>query len=230
MKTNNIELIFEYILTYDEKNRKKVELYQTKYEKYIFWGMFSSFLISLFIAIFSTYFNKDFFPEVLKLVSLLLLTTSLILGVTYEILFIYEDVKNFKGMTKTFLNPISASSEKDYEFSNSLMRFSKEELVYVSKRLSLEIEQMKKRISIFIGLIDKIGIIPFIVSIVLIISKNIETIKALYDMFYWLAYVFVGIYIIGLMALTSIPKIERYILLLDTAIDMKEKNNLFENV
>jgi len=229
MKTNNIELIFEYILTYDEKNRKKVELYQTKYEKYIFWGMFSSFLISLFIAIFSTYFNKDFFPEVLKLVSLLLLTTSLILGVTYEILFIYEDVKNFKGMTKTFLNPISASSEKDYEFSNSLMHFSKEELLYVSKRLSLEIEQMKKRIKMFIGPIEKIGMIPGVVSGALLFFKYSEAMLPIYDKFDWLAYTFAGIFMIGIIAINFMPKIERYILLLDTAIDMKEKNNLSEN-
>lgn len=227
MQRSNISSIFEHILkNVDNKDREKVELYQTKYEKYMFWGMFLSFLLALLVAIYANYFNTYFSIQGLKLWSLSLLTISLILVMIYEIVFIYRGFKNFKGMTQTFLHPIAKSAVRNYEFSKSLIHFNKEELLYVSKTLSLELEQMKKRISMMIGLIDKVGIIPALVSLVFVIYKNANDIESIYDKFDWIAYGFIGIFIIGIIALSSIPKIEQYILLLDTAINLKEKNHL----
>ena len=231
MQTSNISLIFEHILNnVDKRHGEKADLNQIKHEKYMLWGMFLSFSLALLIAIYVNYFNTYFSIKYLKLYSLLLLILSLTLVIIYEMIFIYNDFKNFKGITKTFLHPIAKSSVQNYEFAKSLMHFNKEELVYVSNTLSLEIEQLKKRISILIGLIDKVGIIPALVSLVFVIYKNANDIEDIYDKFDWLAYAFIGIYIIGIIALSSIPKIERYILLLNTAINLKEKNYLYEDI
>ena len=225
MQTNNIELIFKQIIEHDNKNRQKVELYKTDYEKYTLVVSIVSFFLTLIIAISSNSLNEYFSLEVLKvlkMISILLLMLSLLSAMIYSSINIYSGIKSFQGLNRTFFNPITKFSVENYEFSHSLIHFTKEELLYVSKRLSLEIEQMKKRVSMLIGLIDKIGIIPAIVSLSLVISKNIEVVETLYNKFDWLAYAIVGIYIIGIIALSFIHKIERYILILDTAINLKE--------
>jgi len=222
LEIGKIESIFKDIWEHDGAVREKATPYQNNFQKYTFWGMVGFFVLALLIAI-STKIIGPFSWQ--KIVALLLVAFSQISALLYQLSFIFQGFKVFQEPTRYFLEPISKSSAKDYELATSLIRFDDSQLVYAKKRLNLESEQMKNRVGILVGAIDKVGIFPVAVTWGLAAYKYFYDGSLVFSQVDWLVYGLMGIYILAVPILFFVHKLELYTLVIDTAIELKKANN-----
>ena len=221
MQLGKLERIFQDIWEHDGDTREKALPYQNKFQKYSFWSMIILFLLAITIAI-STKFIGPFTWQ--KLTALVVVALSQVSALLYQFSFIFEGFKILKEPTRHFLEPVTKSSAKDYDLALSLSRFDKSQLEYAKSRLLLECEQMKSRVSILVGAIDKVGIVPVAVTWVLAAYKYFDKGALVFSEVDWLVYGLMGVYIVAVPILFFIHKLQRYILVVETTLNIKEAN------
>jgi hypothetical protein len=109
----------------------------------------------------------------------------------------------------------------DFELAESFSRFTESQLYYAKERISLEGSHMKARVSMLVGALDKVGIIPVSVTWILASYKYIANGTITFDQIDWLIYPLLGLYLVMLPILFFAHKLERYLLLVNTAIEIK---------
>ena len=225
MQLGKLERIFQNIWEHDGDTRKKARPYQNNFQKYSFWSMLLLFILAVTVAI-STKFIGPFSWQ--KLTALVLVALSQVSALLYQLSFIFEGFKILNEPTRHFLEPVTQSSAKDYDLALSLSRFDETQLEYAKNRLLLECEQMKSRVNILVGAIDKVGILPVAVTWVLAAYKYFDKGTLFFSEVDWLVYGLMGIYIVAVPILFFIHKLQRYILVVETTLNIKKANKALQ--
>ncbi|WP_459893753.1 hypothetical protein [Desulfothermus okinawensis] len=218
-----LERIFQNIWEHDGDTREKARPYQNKFQKYSFWAMILLFILAITVAI-STKFIGLFSWQ--KLTALMFVALSQVSALLYQLSFIFEGFKILKEPTRHFLEPVTKSSAHDYDLALSLSRFDVAQLEYAKNRLLLECEQMKSRVNILVGAIDKVGILPVAVTWFLAAYKYFDKGALVFSEVDWLVYGLMGIYIVAVPILFFIQKLQRYILVIETTLNIKTNKGL----
>ena len=225
MQLCDLEKIFQDIWEHDGETREKARPYQNKFQKCSFWAMVLLFICAIIVAI-STKFIGPYSWQ--KLTTLVLVALSQISALIYQLSFIFEAFKVLKEPTRHYLEPVTKSSAKDYDLALSLLRFDKAQLEYAKNRLLLECAQMKSRVNLLVGAIDKVGILPVAVTWFLAAYKYFDKGALDFGEVDWLVYGLMGIYILAVPILFFIHKLQRYILVIETTLNIKEANKLLQ--
>ena len=194
MQLGKLEIIFQDIWEHDGEAREKARPYHNKFQKYSFWAMVLLFVLAITVAI-STKFIGPYAWQ--KLTALVLVALSQISALLYQLSFVFGAFKILKEPTRHFLEPVTRSSAKDYDLALSLLRFDKAQLEYAKNRLLLECEQIKSRVNLLVGAIDKVGILPVAVTWFLAAYKYFDKGELDFSEVDWLVYVLMGIYIVA---------------------------------
>lgn len=221
MQLGKLEIIFQDIWEHDGEAREKARPYHNKFQKYSFWAMVLLFVLAIAVAI-STKFIGPYVWQ--KLTALVFVALSQISALLYQLSFVFGAFKILKEPTRHFLEPVTRSSAKDYDLALSLLRFDKAQLEYAKNRLLLECEQIKSRVNLLVGAIDKVGILPVAVTWFLAAYKYFDKGELDFSEVDWLVYVLMGIYIVAVPILFFIHKLQRYILVIETTLNIKEAN------
>jgi len=222
LQPGKLETIFQYIWEHDGSTKEKARPYQSDFQKHTFWAMIILFIIAILIAI-STRFIGPFSWQ--KFIALVFVALSQISALLYQLSFIFQSFKILKEPARHFLEPVTKSSAQDFELASSLSRFKKSQLEYAKSRLILECDQMKSRVGILVGAIEKVGILPVAVTWVLAAYKYFDKDMLVFSEVDWLVYGLMGIYIIAVPILFFTHKLQRYILVIETSLSIKEANN-----
>ena len=221
MQLRKLETIFQDIWEHDGSTKEKARPYQNNFQKYTFWAMISFFILAILFAV-STKFIGPLPWQ--KLIALVFVALSQISALLYQLSIIFQGFKVLKEPARHFLEPVTKSSAQDFELATSLSRFEESQLEYAKNRLLLECEQMKSRVSILVGAIEKVGILPVAVTWVLAAYKYFDKGALVFSEVDWLVYGLMGIYIIAVPILFFIHKLQRYILVVETSLSIKEAN------
>jgi hypothetical protein len=217
LQINKLEAIFQEIWEHDANSRERVKVFFNPFQKYTFLLMFLFFITALIVAL-ST--RIEVYPWQ-KPVALILVLLCLLSYIAYQISFIFEACKIFKVPTKKFLEPVTKSAVKDFELAASFSRFTNSQLYYAKERLSLETTQMKSRVAMLLGVLEKVGIVPVLVTWILAFYKYLANNTVVFEQIDWLVYGLLCLYLVAFLALIFIHKLERYLLLINTAIEIK---------
>lgn len=212
-----LDSIFREFWEHDKNSKDKGKTYLTPFQKWTFWLMFGFFSTALILALSTKveiyYWQKPF--------ALILVLLAQLAGILFQLSFAFEAFKFFKAPTRHFLEPITKSSVRDYELAEYFSRFTESQLYYVKERLLLESKHIHSRVSLLVGALDKVGIIPVLVTWILASFKYIASGSIVFEQIDWLVYGLLGLYLISLPILFFIHQLERYLLLVNTAIEIK---------
>lgn len=206
---------------YYKKNKRKLK-FNLKAIKSLFTIQNLSFIIAIILyvtAIIISIKDKDsIFPFWLFLISLLLIYFK------YS-QFIYRSLKK---NIKSFILPMNYSINLnvkgnyviDKKYLKALISLDIEQLKFGYLELNHEYECLKRRISLVLGPLNKLGIFPGIISLLGLLPQ----VKAL--SWQWIEvfpYSYGGLMILGLSFYNDLDKYERMLALLKFAIERKEK-------
>lgn len=217
MQLVKLESIFQEIWEHDGVPREKGKAYLNPFQKWMFWLMFIFFCIAILVAL-STKVQVFSWQ---KPVALILVLLAQITGIFYQLSFVFEAFKIFKTPTRHFLEPITESAVRDFNLAESFSRFSESQLYYAKERLSLESAHMKSRVNLLVGALDKVGIVPVLVAWLMASYKYIANGTIAFEQIDWLVYGLLGLYLVMLPILFFAHKLERYLLLVNTALEIK---------
>ena len=144
-----------------------------------------------------------------------------ITGILYQLSFVYEEIRIFRAPARHFLEPVTESSAKDYKLAESFSRFSQTQLFYAKERLSLESTHMKARVGMLVGAIEKVGIVPVLVAWLFASYKYFADGEVMFEQVDWLVYGLLALYLVMLPILFFVHQLERYQLLVITALEIK---------
>lgn len=99
---------------------------------------------------------------------------------------------------------------------------SKTELDLALASLRVERDALEKRTGLIVGAIEKVGVMPSMLSAVLALTKLISDNSAWTDLYVSVAYVLVGFYAIGVLAHASIIRLDKTMRLFELAISKKK--------
>lgn len=164
--------------------------------------------------------------EYIKTYSIIFLYSAYAGHIVYHMLFIFYYRNNFKKLLK---NPLSFRYEHakqnhkiDYLCLQSFMSSERQKLEFVCLELIAEKNALKKRTSLVVGSIDKIGLIPGLLALFLSIDKmgSMEI-----DWLLTIAYIIPVLYGAGAYFHILITRMSRHISILEYAINEKKTNN-----
>lgn len=224
MELSEFESIFKDIWEHDGKNKEKAKPYNNSFQKWAFWLMVGLFALALLVAV-STWVK---ILKWQKPVALILVALSQLSAFTYQLSSIFEGFKVLKEPTRHFFEPVIKSAANDYQLANSLIKFDGQQLNYVHSRLVLESEQMKGRINIFVGAIDKVGIFPMMITWFFSTYKYLADGKLKFSQIDWIVYGLLAMYLAAISMLFFVRKLERYTLIVSSALHLKEANKVLQ--
>lgn len=206
---------------YYKKNKRKLK-FNLKVIKSLFTIQNLSFIIAIILyvtAIIISIKDKDsIFPFWLFLISLLLIYFK------YS-QFIYRSLKK---NIKSFILPMNYSINLnvkgnyviDKKYLKALISLDIEQLKFGYLELNHEYECLKRRISLVLGPLNKLGIFPGIISLLGLLPQVKELSWQWIEV---IPYSYGGLMILGLFFYNDLDKYERMLALLKFAIERKEK-------
>lgn len=184
--------------------------------------MIGSFGLGLLVAL-ST---KIFTSEYQKLFALLFVVVAQVLSLVYQMAIIFQSFQVLRVPTRHFLEPVTVSAAKDYQLASNMQRFNLSQLEYAFARLSLEVAQIRSRVGILIGAIEKVGIVPVALTTAFSAYGYFADGKIAFEQVDWVVYALMGLYVSVLPVLFFSHKLDRYALVVETAIKLKQRGGL----
>lgn len=194
------------------------------FDKIFFW-LLSIFIVLAFAFIGAyAYFKPNY--EFLAYTSIVFISLSYVSLLLAPFVKMYEHRKSIKDFL--FL-PLSFSLEQnivteskiDGQFLPGFISLGKETLDLGLMEVKHERESLNKRIALLIGPVDKIGILPGVVSMLITIAKPLGE----NDWVMGLAYGYIGLVILSMSFFNVLVKYDRIIALTELAISRCNPNN-----
>lgn len=220
MSENNKDILnyFDLLKGHELELRKSVKQNSlSKLDNRIFYALISSVVIS-FLVIMVYYFLKPN-ARFLVTVSTIMILISYVLLLLMPVVNIYQERKSIK---RFLMFPLNASVEGnikkesiiDANFLPNFEALGKEVLELGLMGIKHEREFLSKRVAMVVGPIDKLGILPGIISMIITISNPLEE----HDWVTGLAYGYVALVIISISFINLLVKYDRIIALTEIAI------------
>lgn len=219
--SGNADRIIDYISLlkeHESKYKEKIKPNKTsKYDKLLFASLVLLVFISfVFIGLYAM-FKPDY--RFLANISIVLIFFSYVLLLLMPIIKIFEERKSIKYF---FTMPLSSSIDQnikresliDNDFLPRLISLGKELLELGLMEVRHEREFLSKRITLLVGPIDKLGILPGVISMIITISKPV----GMYDWVMGLAYGYIALIVISLSFFNLLVKYDRIIALTELAL------------
>ena len=225
MDITKLEDVFKDIWEHDTKNKKPTRPYENRFQKWAFWLMVGTFALGLLVALSTKVVETDW----QKITALLLVIVSQVVALVYQLSLALQSFRFFREPTRHFLQPLTLLAAQDYQLANGMVRFERNQLEYVLARLRLEISQMKARVGLLVGAVETVGLVPVAVTTAFSAYGFFADGKLRFQEIDWIVYALMGLYVAVLPVLFFTHKLDRYALVVETAIKFKEceANNAF---
>lgn len=199
---------------------KALQLYKTKSQKWLLWSCMIFFATGVLVGL-STYFFKIEIIAVWAAVSLLI---SLILLLVLQLACTVPDVMKFKNPEKEMSSFLLEVFNDDIDLINDLSgTFEKYHLRYAKNCYKYRARQIKERIGILVGAIEKVGIIPLAITGFFSYRKIANETFLFFGSIEWIFVALVLLYMFSIRMAFTAQWMEQVTLIYDEAIRLKEK-------
>ena len=205
----------------NEVNCKKLKGARTRKIREYIWIAGILLPVVLSVILFAIFYAGNYNSQ-LVYASLFLLLIAYIFTMLLPLIDVLSDKMWIRNMYKEPFTVIVNNAENaaylDLGEYRRFLSFSNEELNYLKVQLLAEKDDLKRRVRLVNGSIDKIGLIPGAIALVIMLSKTPTANDA---WLYSLASVSVILHLFGIGMFFLVSRLERVISLLDMAIQMK---------
>ena len=154
---------------------------------------------------------------------ILLISIYLLIGCSLS--FTYKIIKREKRLfdlpfNRTINFNIKSTYCSDKKYLKQLISLDVSELKFGYLELNSEYEYFKKRINLFIGPVDKLGVLPGLIATIGVLPNTIDT----FGINYWVSifsYAYIGLIIFSLFFYDTVAKYERMLSLTKFVIESK---------
>lgn len=172
MQKINSENIKEILKIISFKSKIYYEKSDYKFSKLLYiWGLILIF-ISICVALFYKYQSP--IEELRLIFNILFISALFSFGFSPIIMLIKEKKilkEIFQNPQKSLIEPLQAETDDLIPIINELSRYKELELDYVVDRIQIKLENTEKRIGHLIGQIDKVGLFPTILAMLVLAIK-----------------------------------------------------------
>lgn len=219
--------ILEQICRAIELSKKEKRQSNKRLDYLFFFGGVIPYVLALLLALpFLFKIQNKFYASYLEIVRNLCLG---LLGVAYVCLLVYliatltGGLKDlfiiFKQPSKSILSLAQETAENDAPLYAYLLTQKLIDLKYARVQLNAENEYFGKRVSLIVGAVSKIGLVPaFFAYVSTILKLDIDALPYIK----WFAYIAPAFYIIAILEVPIRSQFDRYLALLDLTIAQKE--------
>jgi hypothetical protein len=158
LKVESPEDIVKCMVLHDESI--KGNFFKTKAEAYIIITMISISGMAIIVAILSNFFWNEYFKPVAFILAALCQLSSMI----YQFYVIGWFMRDFRHPVRLAVHSILDLAPDDLQFVERLTRCDRSRLQYCLENLDLDGKHLRSRISVFIGALENIGIVPATVT------------------------------------------------------------------
>lgn len=138
-----------------------IKLYDTRLQKWLFWLSATGNMFAIIGGVINLHYKN----EVIALIAIICLFIAAIMMLMYQIASILPELGKFKNMERSVSNPLLAAFNEDIELMNELANtYELHHLSYAKVSYGMMAKQLRERISILVGAIDKVGVIPFLIT------------------------------------------------------------------
>lgn len=198
---------------------KSFKLYKTKLEKYLFWASILFFVIGAGIGFSTYYFKKEF----VALVAVLLLLISILFLLAFYVAFAVPELIKLKNPEKDISSDLVNSFNGDIDLINELSDiFEAHHLRYAQNCYRCMATQLRERISLLVGALTKVGIIPLAVTGYFSYSKIKEGNFLFFDEIEWIMVALIFLYLLAMRMTLTAQWMERVAEIYSEALIMKE--------
>lgn len=194
--------------------------YETTFQKWSFFAA-TGLLCSGAIAAAVTYFWKNSFVALSGLVMLL---ASMITATIYQIASALPDLVKLRNVEREISSPLLARFDDDMDLINELAQtYETHHLVYAKESFALMAKQLRERISLLVGALEKVGIIPLVATGYLSFAKAQKDGLVVFSGIEWAFAAFLFLYLLALRLSSSAQWMELVSALYEQAVSVKVK-------
>lgn len=154
-------------------------------------------------------------------VALTLLSAGASIG--YQLASLIPDLMKLKNPEQDFVTPHAQSFNEDIDLISELSStHNAQHLLYAAQRFSLSAEQLRIRISLLVGAIDKVGIIPLSITTYFSAAKLIKE-DAVFGGIEWAVITLVFLYLFAVRMSLVAQWLERTALIFRAAAEAKRR-------
>lgn len=210
---NAIDLVLAH-----KARSEKLKLYETPVQKALLLVATVSLIAGAVLGI-ASYGSHN---SPVALLALILLFVSMVVATGYQLAIVVPELLKLRSAEKDFASPLSLQFNGDIDLiSNLASDYQPQHLQYAATNFSLAAEQLRSRISLLVGAIDKVGIIPLAVTAYLSGMKALRDGVVVFGGAEWLLVVFILLYLFAIRMSVVAQWMDRAALLYRTALDLK---------
>jgi hypothetical protein len=198
----------------------QLKLYETALQKWLFISAAGSLLIGAILAIILIFWKHPY----LLIAVLSFLLVSMLLALTYQIAVTLPDFANFRNIERGISTPLLSEFNSDIDLINELAENCEaHHLNFAKTNYSRMAKQLRERISILVGALDKVGIIPLAVTAYLAYIKIKEEKLSAFDGMDWLLIALIFLYLFAVRMTSAAQWMEKVSEIFDHASTLKTK-------
>ena len=206
----------------DRKTKSlRFRFYETTVQKVLFWSAGGSLALGGALGMVVYVWRS---PAV-ALAALVLLFLASLLAAAYQISMILPELMKLKNVEREFSNPLVEEFNDDIDLITELARdYRTHHLKYAHESYSLMAAQLRSRISLLVGAIDKVGLIPLGITAYISGTKALKDGLIVFGGIEWVLAGLVLLYLLSLRMNGTAQWMGRMSLLYKQALSLKQSN------
>jgi hypothetical protein len=183
----------------------RLTLYETRVQKICFIGSASSLTLGFVGGIVFRIWNIDW----LGWISLLAISAASVLAMAYQAAQIIPEVRKLKNPERDISDSLVSVFNDDMDLIHHLSSsFEPHHLSYAKAMYNNMARQLRERIGLLVGALDKIGVIPIVITAYISYSKAIKD-GISFGPFEWIGISFVLLYLFAIRMTSTAQWMER---------------------
>jgi len=221
------ERIFDEVIPKKRALRTLLNLKLNGWQKWTLVGLIAFFLLTLVLAIaFSLTKQRE-----VAYAAMISLLAMYVLFIGYQLTLIGPEVRKMLEAERTLLEHAVVQFSDDLKRARWIANsFDQITIEFAQQRLALLGDHLKHRISLMVGVIDKVGLVPLGVSAYLTLRK-LEADKANLDfsIMEWAGWVLAFFYFVAMLLHQTAHGFQRHELVFKMALEMKQQDEIKRN-
>lgn len=197
----------------------KFQLYDNRFQKWLFLVASTFLLLGAVLGLAAYCWHQQY----VALVALILLALASLLGLAYQVASAVPEFLKLKNAERETSTPLAAAFNDDMDLITELSRdFASHHLRYARDSFSLMGNQLRSRISLLVGAIDKVGIIPIAITAYISWGKAMKDGLVVFTGIEWIFAAFIFLYLFALRMCSVAQWMDRISLLYGEAFAAKK--------
>ena len=195
----------------------RLQFYETVFQKISFIGSIGALALGMLTGIFFRYLHTEW----LGWTALVSVSAAAVGAMTYQIAQLIPELMKLRNPEREISNPLVSTFNSDMDLIHQLATsFEHHHLSYAKVMYTNMARQMRERIGLLVGALDKIGIIPVAVTTYLSYAKAVKD-GLNFGPYEWIGIAFICLYLLAIRMASAAQWMEHIAELYAHALSVK---------